>query len=242
MLHSGHKMNKCDVKTDFATAIRRRRKELGISQEKLAERAHLHRTYISDVERGARNLSLESITRLAHALDVSVAALFFKPGVMPEPAEETAAPYDGRQSVDILLVEDDPNDIELTLAAFRRSRFANQVKVVRDGVEALDYVFAREARGRRLKHIPPQIILLDLNLPKVSGLEVLRRLRADPITRNIPVVILTGSHSELDISACRRLGAETYIVKPVDFHRLSEVTPQLRLNWVLLQPGTRLEA
>lgn len=235
-------MNERDVKAGFALAVRQRRKQLGLSQEKLAERANLHRTYISDVERGARNLSLDSITRLASALQVSISALFFKREQESESGDGIPSPFDQRQAVDILLVEDDPNDIELTLAAFRRSRFANQVHVVRDGAEALDYVLGRGTGGSQPLHPPPQIILLDLNLPKVSGLEALRRIKSDADSRQIPVVILTSSQREMDITACRRLGADTYIVKPVDFQRLSEITPQLRLNWVLLQPGTRLEA
>ncbi|MBE0544404.1 MAG: response regulator [Verrucomicrobia bacterium] len=234
-------MNERDVKAGFAIAVRQRRKQLGLSQEKLAERANLHRTYISDVERGARNLSLDSITRLASALQVSISALFFKREQQSEPGDGIPSPFDQRQAVDILLVEDDPNDIELTLAAFRRSRFANLVHVVRDGAEALDYVLGRGIGGGQLSHPPPQIILLDLNLPKVSGLEVLRRIRTDAASRQIPVVILTSSQREMDITACRRLGADTYIVKPVDFQRLSEITPQLSMNWMLLRPESQLD-
>lgn len=235
-------MNERDVKAGFALAVRQRRKQLGLSQEKLAERANLHRTYISDVERGARNLSLDSITRLASALQVSISALFFKREQESESGDGIPSPFDQRQAVDILLVEDDPNDIELTLAAFRRSRFANQVHVVRDGAEALDYVLGRGTGGSQPLHPPPQIILLDLNLPKVSGLEALRRIKSDAASRQIPVVILTSSQREMDITACRRLGADTYIVKPVDFQRLSEITPQLSMNWMLLRPESQLDA
>lgn len=232
----GELMN-TNVKAAFATAVRSRRNRLGLSQEQLAERASLHRTYISDIERAARNLSLGSISKLADALEVSVVALF-----SPAPAAEGQTgevhPQNGnRQFVDILLVEDNTNDVELTLAAFKKSRFANRVQVVGDGVEALDYIFCRGLHAGRKQEDRPQIILLDLNLPKIGGLEVLRRIKADEKARNIPVVVLTGSQDDLDITESRRLGATTYIVKPVDFHRLSQVTPQLSLNWALLKPN-----
>ena len=234
-------MNKIDMKTAFATAVRSRRNRLGLSQEQLAERACLHRTYISDIERAARNLSLESISKLAEALEVSVAALFTPAAVSPNRRAGDVQGHDeDKEFVDILLVEDDSNDVELTLHAFKKARFANRVQVVYDGEEALDYVFCRGTySGRRLED-SPQIILLDLNLPKVGGLEVLRRIKTDDQTRMIPVIVLTGSQSDRDIAESRRLGAATYIIKPVDFHRLSQVTPQLSLNWVLLKPTEAL--
>jgi two-component system response regulator len=225
---------KIDVKRLFGESVKGRRNQLGISQEKLAERANLHRTYISDVERGSRNVSLENIERLAHALDVSVSVLFLH-------LNGTAGAADGhghsRNLVDVLLVEDNADDVELTLRAFKQARFTNRVHVVGDGAEALDYIFCRGQHARRNSEKNPQIILLDLNLPKLSGLEVLRCLKAEKRTRMIPVVILTVSQNSLDIAECRRLGAETYIVKPVDFQNLSQATPQLNLNWALLKPA-----
>jgi len=229
-------MNESDVKSAFATAVRSRRNRLGLSQEQLAERASLHRTYISDIERAARNLSLGSISKLATALEVSVAALFSS-GPSPDIQTGEVRSRNGeKEFVDILLVEDNADDVQLTLHAFRRSRFANRVHVVKDGAEALDYIFFRGAYARRRQGDHPQIVLLDLNLPKVSGLEVLRRVKADAKTRALPVIVLTVSENDQDISECRRLGAEAYIVKPVDFHRLSQVTPQLSLNWALFRP------
>ena len=228
-------MNEPGVRTDFASAVRRSRKRLGLSQEQLAERSDLHRTYISDIERGARNLSLESISKLARALEVSVAALFAPGG--PAASPENGHSANGRKElVDVLLVEDSLDDVELTLHAFKRSRFANLVHVVHDGQEALDYVFGRGAYANRAQTTRPQIILLDLDLPKVGGLEVLRRIKADKNTRDIPVVVVTGSQLDSDIAESQSLGAEAYIVKPVDFHRLTQVTPVLRLNWALLKP------
>jgi CheY-like chemotaxis protein len=207
------------------------RNSRGFSQETLAELANLHRTYISDVERGARNLSLESITRLAQALDVSVAALF--------PADGTNGkdkPGWGRNLVEILLVEDNPDDVEMTLQAFKQARFANHVAVVTDGQQALDYLFCRGKFARRKPSGRVQVVLLDLNLPKVSGWEVLRQIKADMRTARTPVVILTVTNDHYSVTECRRLGAENYIVKPVNFQRLMKVTPQLKLDWALVKP------
>ncbi len=230
-------VHKVDVKKAFGTSVKTWRKRLGMSQETLAERAELHRTYISDVERGARNLSLESITRLATALDISAAALF-----PPEPAggpdRLTGNGHShGQKLVDILLVEDNADDVEMTLHAFQQARFANRVHVVADGQEALDYLFGQEKYSRRQVSEHPQIVLLDLYLPRVSGLEVLRRLKADVRTREIPVVILTISQVFSDFEECQRLGAETYIIKPLNFQQLSQVTPRLALDWALLKPA-----
>lgn len=225
-------MQKVDIKKSFGSTVRSWRKRLGISQEELAERADLHRTYVSDVERGARNLSLESITRVAHALRVAVADLF--------PPEGAALPAqanngEGNELVDILLVEDNRDDVDLTLHAFKQARFANRVHVVGDGQAALDYLFCEgEYAGRPVER--PQIVLLDLYLPKVSGLDVLRRLKADVKTSSVPVVILTISQVFSDFAECQRLGAETYIIKPLNFQRLSQITPRLNLDWALMKP------
>ena len=204
---------------------------MGLSQEELAERAELHRTYISDVERGARNLSLESITRLARALDISVSALF--PTEIPT---GVSGRHGGKEFVDILLVEDNPDDTEMALHAFKRARFTNRVQVISDGAEALDYLFCREKYSNRQPTERPQLVLLDLNLPNVSGLEVLRLVKADKRTRSIPIVVLTVSQMFSDMQECQRLGAEAYIVKPVNFQRLIQVTPLLNLDWVLFKP------
>ena len=142
----------------------------------------------------------------------------------------------GSHLVDILLVENNPNDVELTLNAFKKARFTNLVNVVRDGAEALEYIFCTGQHAGRSECDRPQVILLDLKLPKVSGVEVLRRVTSDRRTRHIPVVLLTISQDDRDMAECRRLGADNYILKPVDFHRLSRSTPRLNLDWVLLKP------
>jgi two-component system response regulator len=135
--------------------------------------------------------------------------------------------------VEILLVEDNPHDVELALHALKKNNISNHIHVVRDGAEALEYLFSGGAYAGR----PPQnpkVILLDLKLPKVDGLEVLRRIKADARTRSIPVVMLTSSREERDIVESYRLGVNSYIVKPVDFDQFIEAMRQLGMYWLLL--------
>jgi len=141
----------------------------------------------------------------------------------------------------ILLVEDNPDDVELTLRAFHKANLANDVRVARDGEEALDYLFARGPHQGRDPDSDPHLVLLDLKLPKVDGLEVLRQLRGDERTRGLPVVVLTSSQEERDVVESYRLGANSYVRKPVDFHEFTEATNQLGLYWLVLNvaPGGR---
>ena len=134
----------------------------------------------------------------------------------------------------ILLVEDNPDDEALTLRAFRKSNILNPVVVARDGVEALDYLFGTGAHAGRDTAEQPQVVLLDLKLPRLDGLEVLQRLRADPRTRWLPVVILTTSSEDQDILSSYQLGANSYIRKPVDFEQFIEAARQLGLYWLVL--------
>jgi two-component system response regulator len=137
------------------------------------------------------------------------------------------------ESVEILLVEDNPADEELTLYALKSQNLANDIKVVRDGAEALDIIFHTGPHaGRTNAH--PKLILLDLKLPKVDGLEVLRRLKADPATRSIPVVMLTSSREERDIIESYKLGVNSYLCKPVDFTQFAEVVRQIGMYWLLM--------
>jgi CheY-like chemotaxis protein len=135
------------------------------------------------------------------------------------------------QTVEILLVEDNPHDLELAIHAFQRHKFTNQIEVARDGQEALDYLLGGNGRPAGVR---PKLILLDLKLPKVDGLQVLREIRANPSLQHLPVVILTSSREERDIVESYNLGVNSYIVKPVDFDKFVETVQTLGLYWLLL--------
>lgn len=141
--------------------------------------------------------------------------------------------YEQKQ-VDILLVEDNPNDAELAIRALRKNRLANNVLHLGDGAEALDYLFARGAYEGRDISDRPRLILLDLKLPKVDGLEVLKEVKADERMRLTPVVVLTTSKEERDLIESYRLGVNSYIVKPVDFDKFVDAVKELGLYWLLL--------
>ncbi len=144
----------------------------------------------------------------------------------------------GHSEVEILLVEDNPSDVELTLRALKARNLANQVFVARDGAEALEFFFGEQSPLRDIG-VAPRVILLDLKLPKVDGLEVLRRLKGDERTRTLPVVVLTSSKEEPDIAAAYRLGANSYIVKPVDFEAFARAVSEVGLYWLLLNEQPR---
>ena len=134
----------------------------------------------------------------------------------------------------ILLVEDNADDEQLTLRALRKSNIVNEVVVVRDGQEALDYLFGVGAHDGRDISVQPQVTLLDLNLPKVGGLDVLRQLRADPRTALLPIVVMTSSQEDEDIVRSYELGANSYVRKPVDFAQFTESVRQLGLYWLVI--------
>jgi two-component system response regulator len=134
----------------------------------------------------------------------------------------------------ILLVEDNPNDELLTLHAFKKHNIMNKIIVARDGVEALEYLFGAGAHAGRDLSLMPQVVLLDLKLPRLDGLEVLQRLRADPRTRLLPVVVLTSSSEERDVVESYSLGANSYVRKPVDFEQFADAVRQLGLYWLVL--------
>jgi CheY-like chemotaxis protein len=140
----------------------------------------------------------------------------------------------------ILMVEDDPNDVELTLTALEEYNLANEIVVTRDGEEALDYLFCRGRFSTRTSD-NPAVLLLDLKLPKVDGLEVLQQVKADEKLRMIPVVVLTSSHEERDMVASYRLGVNAYVVKPVDFHEFVNAIRELGIFWAVINeppPGS----
>ena len=132
----------------------------------------------------------------------------------------------------ILLVEDNPDDVELTLRAFRKSDLLNTVTVVRDGVEALEYLLATGGHAERDANALPDLVLLDIKLPRVDGLQVLERLRANPRTRLLPVVVLTSSAEPRDLLTCYSLGANSYVRKPIDFKQFSRALQQIGSYWL----------
>ena len=138
----------------------------------------------------------------------------------------------------ILLVEDNPDDEKLTLRALKKNNISNEVVVAHDGVEALDYLFGTGAHAGRDTSALPTVVLLDLKLPRVDGLEVLRRVREDERTKLLPVVVLTSSKEEQDLVKSYRLGANSYVRKPVDFTQFIEAVRQLGLYWLVLNEGT----
>ena len=136
--------------------------------------------------------------------------------------------------VEILLVEDNPNDAELTLRALKKSNLANRVFHAKDGAEALEFIFAEGVYARRSVENTPKVILLDLKLPKVNGIEVLQRIKTDERTKTIPIVVMTSSREDTDLEKCYALGVNSYIVKPVEFESFAKTVSELGFYWLLL--------
>jgi len=145
------------------------------------------------------------------------------------------------EELDILLVEDSPEDVDLALHTLEREKLANHIFVVRDGAEALDFIFCRGAFTHRSFEHPPKLVLLDLKLPKVDGMEVLKRIKSDPRTKTIPVVIMTSSKEERDLVASYNLGANSYIQKPVDFDQFRETVKTVGLYWLVINQPPVME-
>lgn len=145
------------------------------------------------------------------------------------------------QVIEMLLVEDNPQDLELALRALRKANLRNRIHVARDGAEALDFVFGTGAFAGRIVTDELKVILLDLKLPKIDGLEVLRRIKGDARTKVIPIVVLTSSREQRDVVEAYQLGVNSYIVKPVNFERYTEAVHDLGLYWLLLNQPPRVE-
>ena len=135
---------------------------------------------------------------------------------------------------EIILIEDNPNDAELTIRALKKSNFLNKIVHLKDGAEALDYLFYEGIYKERIRNNKPLVILLDLKMPKINGLEVLRKIKSESSTRSIPVVVLTSSNEDPDVATCYQLGANSYIVKPVGFEKFASAVAQLGMYWLLL--------
>lgn len=219
-----------DLQAWLGVTVKALRRRLGITQEELAWRADLHRTYIADIERGARNVTLRSMESLAKALEMTVGELLSNVSVpSARYGSASASPED------ILLVEDNAADAALTLRAFCLAKMANPFRVVPHAEAAWEYLTgtgAESAAGPRR----PALMLLDLNLPGISGVEFLRRVKADPAMSAIPVIVLTVSRHDHVILECSRLGVVNYIVKPLSFESFVRVTPRLNLRLTLGAP------
>lgn len=200
----------------MGAAVKAHRQRLGVTQEELAWRADMHRTYIADIERGVRNITLRSMVNLAAALQVSVAALLAEPGDLTILAPAPAA---------VLLIEHDTAAAAQVVRVFREAHLANPVTVIGDGRAALDYL---------VKRARPQLIMLDLGLPQFRGTELLRRLKAEEATKSIPVVVLTSVRDEKLLLEAARLGAEQHLLKPVEFVQFSRMIPKLKLHWAVV--------
>lgn len=144
--------------------------------------------------------------------------------------------------VEILIVEDTLQDLDLALRALKKANLTNRIQIARDGLEAIEFIFAEGPHaGRRIEH-GPSVILLDLKLPKIDGLEVLQRIKSDPRTNAIPVVVLTSSKEQSDVVESYRLGVNSYIVKPVNFERFAAAVQELGMYWLLLNQPPKIEA
>src|SRR5688500_154519 len=138
------------------------------------------------------------------------------------------------EAVDILLVEDNADDVELALLALRRNNLANQIHIARDGAEALDFLFCRGQFANRTFERPPRVVLLDLKLPKIDGMEVLRAIKTDPRTKTVPVVVMTSSREQRDLVDGYQLGVNSYIQKPIDFTQFREIVKNLGFYWLVI--------
>ena len=179
------------------------------------------------LKQGDQEVTLAFTDSSGKSVDVGAVSLNFH---MPAMGGMSAM----NDAVEILLVEDNPSDVKLALHAFRTHRIANNVQVVRDGAEALEFLFCTDRYVTRRMEDGPKVVLLDLKLPLVDGIEVLRLVKSDSRTQHIPIVVLTSSVQDQDLAECYKLGVNSYIVKPVDFEQFVEVVRQMGLYWLLM--------
>ncbi len=211
--------------------VKARRQRLSLGQLELARRAGFHRSYVSDIERGARNISLQSLGKLAAALELPLSGLFSELEHTPP-----SAPLQADELVDVLVAQAGDEDVRLVIQCLKNAHLSNRLFLVRDGAAVLDFVFCAGPFAHRRPNDPPRVIVLDLDLPRIGGLELLRRLKHEPRTRSIPLIVLTSGKNEDQLGACKRLGADAFIVKPADLHKPGIHALQLSLQWALLPP------
>ena len=233
MLHSYHvpipkplSRPQTSLESAFGLAVKASRRALGITQEELAWRADLHRTYIADIERGGRNITLRSIAALASALQTPIAAL-----VSASTKKRAASPM----LLEILIVGNNAADADLVTRSLAKANVSNPIRVLTDADEALDFLLGLGAYASKRPALPG-LILLDLQLSKVSTLEVLARIRSERRTRKIPVVVMTASRQDAVILDWKQMGVGNYILKPVDLESLMGAMPKLGFRWALLRP------
>lgn len=216
-----------DLQVRLGAAIKAQRRRLGVTQEELAWRANLHRTYLADIERGSRNVTLRSVANLAEALEMPIERLF-------DDLSGAAKSRPDRVLGEVLLVEADNENVERTLRSFKKSNLSNPVKAVNSGREALDYLLCRGRYAGR-HPVAPQLVLLDLNLPDMRGRDVLKQLRSNRKTTHIPVIALAASPHDQGIAECARFGVEDHLIKPVEFEGFSRLAPKIDLHWALVK-------
>jgi len=186
----------------LSEVLKERRVELGVSQAELATRAGLHRTYISEVERGAQNITIETLSKIADALETTVLVLM---------EDATNASRISADPIEIVLAEDNPADVHIIERCLKSSKIPNNLTVLRDGKKAIDYL---NGEGENKDVRVPDLIFLDLHLPKINGFEILEQLKSTARLRQVPIVVLTNSESSVDISKCYELYANTFVTKP----------------------------
>ena len=221
------------AQTRLGSIVRDRRRQMGLTQDELAHLSRLDEEQLSQIEHGAASVTLRSIVSLADTLHVTVGNLLARSRDFDEPPHPVGQAPAAKQ--EILMVEDSPTDAVLTERTLRRTGITTPLWVVPSAEEAMEYLFGN---GRYTRHGPtrPQLILLDLNLPRMSGLEFLRGVKGFPSTLHIPVVILTASRSDQMIEECGRLGAESFVIKPLGIGSVVRATPNLSLRHEQKQP------
>jgi two-component system response regulator len=220
-----------DAQVRLGAVVRACRHRLGLTQDELGSRSNLHRTYIADVERGARNVTLRSIINLAKALEVTVGNMLSHAA---DAGVWNAGSHDSSvvDVSDILLVEESATDAALTERVFKRARITNRLRIARSAEDAMAILLGASGSAKR-NPVRPRLILLGLKLPGMSGLELLRKIKADRRTRDVPIVVLANSWSDKAIIESGRLGVQNHIIKPFSIESLVRVAPKLDLHLTL---------